>query len=160
MYYLKRHIPVELHTFDLKNFQRLPLWVVEYKSLQFIVRLVVGYMLFFYIGGCLLMFIVVSTSEEDVLAKSGHSSALGFSLFSSVMAFTNAGLSPRPSFRGSMDPSMLIIVDVLILAGNTMFPILLRWIIIYLNKVLFCFFLRERKKAVARLRCVDLCSCV
>jgi hypothetical protein len=54
-HYLKQHIPKELHTFDLKNFQRLTLWVVEYKSLQFVVRLVLMYQLFFYLGGAVLM---------------------------------------------------------------------------------------------------------
>lgn len=135
MHYLKRHIPVELHTFDLRNFQRLPLWVVEYKALQFIVRLVVAYMCFFYIGACVLLLTVVYNAPEDILGRAGHSTAFGYSLFTSVMAFTNAGLSPRPSFRGNMNPLCLMIVDMSILAGNTMFPILLRWIIIFLNKV-------------------------
>lgn len=63
-------------------------------------------------------------------------SALGFSAFTSVMAFTNCGLSLRPLWRGNgLHPLALPLVGALCLAGNTLAPILLRWVIILLNKV-------------------------
>jgi hypothetical protein len=40
----------------------------------------------------------------------------------------------RPSFNGRIKPLVLVFVDVLVLAGNTLFPVLLRWAIILLNK--------------------------
>lgn len=58
----------------------------------------------------------------------------GFSVFTSIMAFTNSGISLRPTFR-QVSPWLLLVVDVLCLAGNTFFPILLRWFIIFASKV-------------------------
>jgi Trk-type K+ transport system membrane component len=61
-------------------------------------------------------------------------SPLGFAAFTAVSAFSNCGLSLRPAFHGHINPSMLLVVNVLALAGNTFFPILLRWTLIFLSR--------------------------
>ena len=78
---------------------------------------------------------VLGFGEEKVKKGGGFQSAdpASFSIFTSIMAFTNAGIGLRPSFRG-VAPFVLVIVNGLVMAGNTFFPILLRWTIIALNK--------------------------
>jgi Trk-type K+ transport system membrane component len=146
MHYLKRHIPLDLDTFNISRFRRLPLWVVEYKSLQLIVVIVASYMSFFLAAGSLAFYVTIKWRGEDAtmndnLAPSSeqtNSSPMGFSIFMTVSAVTNCGYSLRPLFRsynrGShIEPAMLLIIDVLALAGNTCFPVFLRWIITSLS---------------------------
>ena len=148
MHYLKRHIPLDLDTFNVSRFSRLPLWVVEYKSLQVIVMIVASYIAIFLMMGILSFYVsILRFGEEftmyDALEPSVErttSSPLGFSVFMAVSAFTNCGLSLRPLFRSTnrgshIDPTMLFIVDMLALAGNTCFPVFLRWIITCLSYV-------------------------
>lgn len=99
MHHLQKSIPLDLRTFDLKNFKKLPLWVVEYKALQLVNRIVVAYCAFFYVAGtiCLYLVTVVYGSEAVVSTGgdgkgtdwSGHPG--GFAIFTAIMAFTNAG---------------------------------------------------------------------
>ena len=148
MHYLKRHIPLDLDTFNISRFSRLPLWVVEYKSLQVIVTIVAYYIIFFLVIGIFSFYVsIVRFGEEftmyDALDPSSEqttSSPFGFSVFMAVSAFTNCGLSLRPLFRSThrgshIDPSMLFLVDMLALAGNTCFPVFLRWIITCLSYI-------------------------
>ena len=75
---------------------------------------------------------VIGVPEDDsVSAWAEH--PVGFSAFTTVMAFTNAGISMRPSFNGTIHPLVLVVIDALVLAGNTLFPVLLRWAIVFLN---------------------------
>jgi Trk-type K+ transport system membrane component len=73
--------------------------------------------------------------EEHINKGDGFQAAdpVAFSFFTAIMAFTNAGIGLRPSFLG-VAPFLLVVVNVIVLAGNTFFPILLRWTIIALNK--------------------------
>ena len=99
MHHLEKSIPLDLRTFDLKNFKKLPLWVVEYKALQLVKRIVVGYCAFFYIAGTICLYLVtigygskavVSTGGDGIGTDwSGH--PWGFAAFTTIMAFTNTG---------------------------------------------------------------------
>lgn len=60
MHFLERHIPINLRTFTLSNFKVVPHWVVEYKALQFIFRLVLVYQLIFItIGACFIALLCI-----------------------------------------------------------------------------------------------------
>jgi hypothetical protein len=147
--YLSRAIPLDLRTFDLSNFDRVPFWVVEYKCLVLLTRLVVAYQVLFMACGALALWSLSATLIDGPLEGreegrggdvgggcGGAASPLGFAAFTSIMAFTNAGVSLRPVWRGGgADPALLPLVGALCLAGNTFWPILLRWTIIFMNKL-------------------------
>ena len=89
-----------------------------------------------------------------------RASPAGFAAFTSISAFANCGLSLRPNFRGApvffhlvggtmplklcalycllvagnVNLSVYLILDILCLAGNTLFPVLLRWTVIALSR--------------------------
>jgi len=143
MHYLQGYIPMDLRTFDLRKFRKVPLWVVEYKALQLIRNVVLFYVTFFLCFGVLAIWTCIyQYGEERVMYKPGEHvggewhavSPLSFSVFTAVMGFTNSGLSLRPTLRGGgMFPGLLAILDVLALAGNTFFPVLLRWSLVFLS---------------------------
>jgi len=65
MHYLKRHIPLDLDTFNISRFSRLPLWVVEYKSLQVIVTIVAYYIIFFLVIGIFSFYVSIVRFGEE-----------------------------------------------------------------------------------------------
>jgi hypothetical protein len=100
MHHLQKSIPLDLRTFDLKNFKRLPLWVVEYKALQLVARIVVGYCVWFYVVGTLGLYLAALGYGGDAVVSTGSNAGsgndwsghpLGFAAFTAIMAFTNTG---------------------------------------------------------------------
>jgi len=110
MYYLEARIPRNLRTFDLAKFKKLPLWIVEYKSLQIIIRIVAAYQVLFMGLGFLALWGAAEVLGDDKVLYDPdrqlgahhrtHASAAGFAAFTSVSAFANCGLGLRPDWRG------------------------------------------------------------
>ncbi|KAI9278115.1 cation transport protein-domain-containing protein [Sporodiniella umbellata] len=123
------------HKSELTKQQRYRLGGAEYQALDFLSRLVPAYYLFFIVGFGFIIRLYVSISPyvQSVL-KVNHWS---FSFFTSLAAFNNLGLSQvdesMEPFR--REPLMLVIVMVLVLAGNTAFALLLRLSIWIMYKV-------------------------
>ena len=104
---------------------QVPLWVLEYKSLQLILRVVVIYLVFFHLVGFAALYLcaVIYGGDEVMGAGPWEEHSSGFSAFTTVMAFANAGISIRPTFNGDrIAPLVLVILDALILAGKFSFP--------------------------------------
>lgn len=76
MYYLRKHIPADMRVYDLKKFERIPQWLVEYKSLQFLLRFVIGYQIVWYTFGIVGLWICASSS--DGVNQDPSSSNLGY----------------------------------------------------------------------------------
>lgn len=102
MHFLERHIPINLRTFTLSNFKVVPHWVVEYKALQFIFRLVLVYQfVFIMLGASFIALLCLWCGDERIIYEDKNglvASRSGFSLFTAIMAFTNSGISLRPTF--------------------------------------------------------------
>ena len=140
LFYLKRSIPLNMRTFNLRDYERLPSFVVEYKCLQLISRIAIAYMVIMYALGTILIYVAVMVAGKDETiydpqyTPPSFASPLGFAIFTSVSAFTNCGFSLRPTYRGNISPSILVVINFLSLSGNVFFPIFMRWIIIFLSR--------------------------
>ncbi|KAK3288446.1 hypothetical protein CYMTET_4078 [Cymbomonas tetramitiformis] len=125
-------------TFNLSNFRRVPEWVVEYKALVILFRVVLLYNLLVYLVYGLAMFLRIIFSQatrELVHETAPGTSILGWIVFHTVSAYCNVGFSLMPNALIPFDDQTFLkfCLCMLILHGNVGFPIVLRWIIILLN---------------------------
>lgn len=96
----------------------------EYFALCVIAELVLGYWLVVQICGWLFFWFIIYWITNESLP--------GYALFLATSAFHNAGLVTYPDgllFKHKGSSSLLFVVCVLIMLGNTCFPIALRWIV-------------------------------
>lgn len=116
---------------ELSEHDRLELGGVEYRALQALLYILIGYQLFWYIFG--IVFLVpyaYRTKTRDILheAQPGGLNPGWWAFFSTVTEFANGGLNVLNAnfipFSGM--PYILIIAGALALIGQTQFPIFLR----------------------------------
>ena len=131
---LHKVIPKDMRTFNLNNYKRVPEWLVEYKALVFLTRVCLLMMLFVYavygLGLCLYM------RGHAVLDESGaDGSSVFWAAFHVVSAYNNVGYAlMKTNFVGfGNDKFVVFCINMLILHGNVMYPIFLRWTIIWLS---------------------------
>ncbi|WWD17950.1 hypothetical protein CI109_102395 [Kwoniella shandongensis] len=104
---------------------------VEYRALRVLLYIVVGYFVFFQLAGFIIMapYIAAGNRYDNVFNEQPrHVRIPWFALFQSVSAFSNTGMSLCDT---SMIPFqrayvMIVVLIILIFAGNTAFPIFLR----------------------------------
>ncbi|KAF9690565.1 hypothetical protein EKO04_011512 [Ascochyta lentis] len=116
---------------ELSEHDRLELGGVEYRALQALLYMLIGYQLFWYTFG--VVFLVpyaYRTKTRDILheAQPGGLNPGWWAFFSTVTEFANGGLNVLNAnfvpFSGM--PYILIIAGALALLGQTQFPIFLR----------------------------------
>ena len=116
---------------ELSEHDRLELGGVEYRALQALLLILVGYQVFWYTFG--VVFLVpyaYRTKTRDILheAQPGGLNPGWWAFFSTVTEFANGGLNVLNAnfipFSGT--PYILIIAGALALIGQTQFPIFLR----------------------------------
>lgn len=121
---------------ELTREQRLRMGGEEYGALDFLARLVFAYYIFFTIGFGLVLriYVALSTYAQEVLQTSNANGPVNpwvFSFFTSLASFNNLGLIPLSEnmvpFQSA--PFMIFANIILILAGNTAYPLFLRLII-------------------------------
>ncbi|CAI0628034.1 unnamed protein product [Linum tenue] len=103
--------------------------IFEYKSVQFLCYVVLGYLVVIHILGVsvLSLYLALSSSARDVLREKGLKS-FTFSLFTTVSTFASCGFLPTNenmiAFRKNAIMQLILIPQVLF--GNTLFPPCLR----------------------------------
>ncbi|KAK7938066.1 potassium transport protein TRK1/TRK2 [Apiospora aurea] len=122
---------------DLTEEQREELGGIEYRSLKTLAVVVTGYFWGFWIFGllCLWPWIAVNNEPYSKIVEAAGASKAWWSFFTSNSAFTDLGFTltsdSMTSFNKARFP--LLIMSFLIIAGNTGFPILLRFSIWFVN---------------------------
>ena len=134
---LKKVIPPHLRTFDLAKYRRVPQWIVEYKALILLIRVVIVYQIAIYFIFILIIWARLSPDWESNDGTSGHCgcSAFEWAAFHGVSAYCNVGLSiTSDSMVGIRDiGTVSFALCMLVLCGNVLFPMFIRWIIIALS---------------------------
>eukprot|EP01050_Picozoa_sp_SAG11_P002062 SAG11_NODE_100_length_16863_cov_12.374911_4_plen_430_part_00 len=129
---LRRALPPELVGRDLKDFHRVPQWLVEYKAMRLCMVVVLSYQAFFY-GACgMLLYTMLKLDDEAasiVMSTEKGPSLEWYTIFTVVSAYCNCGFSLLDTSFVLFDekPAVLICVEVLILAGNVLLPVLLHF---------------------------------
>ncbi len=125
---------------ELSEHDRLELGGVEYRALQALLFILIGYQVFWYaLGVVFLMPYAYRTRTRDILreAQPGGLNPGWWAFFSTVTEFANGGLNVLNAnfvpFSGM--PYILIIAGALALVGQTQFPILLRLTIWTMKKL-------------------------
>jgi len=140
--YLRQVIPRNYRTFNLNNFKRVPEWLVEYKALVYLVRivLVTNLIVYLFYGGLLYYFLTSTEDSMAVLSNTDNTAAAAntpfyWTLFHTISAYNNCGFSLQRDSFASFDSNLGILycLNMLVLHGNVLFPIFLRWIIIWLS---------------------------
>lgn len=123
---------------DLSQSQREELGGIEYRSLKSLAVILVSYYWFWSILGyiCLVPWIIRTNFYGEVVdAVSQNRTWWGF--FTATSSFNDVGFTLTPdsmvSFQTAIFP--LLLMSFLILIGNTAFPIMLRWIIWLVSKI-------------------------
>jgi len=141
--YLRQVIPRNYRTFNLNNFKRVPEWLVEYKALVYLARIVIFTNLLVYLvyGGLLYYSLTSSDDSMAVLSDPDNNTAAAantpgyWTLFHTISAYNNCGYSLQRDSFASFDSNVGILysLNMLVLHGNVLHPIILRWIIIGLS---------------------------
>ncbi|GMH66299.1 hypothetical protein TL16_g04398 [Triparma laevis f. inornata] len=139
---LRQVIPKNYRTFNLNKFKRVPEWLVEYKSLVYLVRIVVVTNIVVYLFYGSILYTIVTTNEDAQRILSLPTTASGSSpaywtVFHVISAYNNCGYALMPnSFEDFANvPSVYFCLNMLILHGNVMYPVVLRWTIILLSAI-------------------------
>ncbi|KAL1651105.1 hypothetical protein SLS61_005623 [Didymella pomorum] len=124
---------------ELSEHDRLELGGVEYRALQALLYILIGYQLFWYTFGTIFLVpYAYRTKTRDILreAQPGGLNPGWWAFFSTVTEFANGGLNVLNAnfipFSGM--PYILIIAGALALVGQTQFPIFLRFTIWIMKK--------------------------
>ena len=127
----KPHLDSRGRFLELSEHDRLELGGVEYRALQALLFILIGYQLFWYLFGIVFLVPYAYRSRtQDILreAQPGGLNPGWWAFFSTVTEFSNGGLNVLNAnfipFSGS--PYILIIAGALALVGQTQFPIFLR----------------------------------
>ncbi|KAF3038619.1 hypothetical protein E8E12_002486 [Didymella heteroderae] len=135
----KPHLDSKGRFLELSEHDRLELGGVEYRALQALLYILIGYQLFWYTFG--VVFLVpyaYRTKTREILrdAQPGGLNPGWWAFFSTVTEFANGGLNVLNAnfipFSGM--PYILIIAGALALVGQTQFPIFLRFTIWIMKK--------------------------
>eukprot|EP00756_Hemistasia_phaeocysticola_P058966 Hpha_TRINITY_DN35654_c0_g1::TRINITY_DN35654_c0_g1_i1::g.68665::m.68665 len=141
VFYLRRILPEQSggKSYDLRLYRRVPQTVVEYKALVILLRLVLLYQLVVYVlfGGLILIYLAAHSGAHHTATSGSGGGILAWSVFHTISAYNNAGFSTMPDSMGSfvVHPFLLFCIMMLVLAGNVLLPVFLRWTVVLLNAV-------------------------
>ena len=127
----------EAVTFDLRNYKRVPEWLVEYKALLILQRVILAYHAACYLvyGGLIAAYVARVPSARRAATADVAAAPLPWAAFHALSAFNNVGFSlQRDGFTGfARHPALLYLVMGLVLHGNVLYPPCVRWIIVGLS---------------------------
>lgn len=131
------HISRNSQFHHLSEKERLALGSTEYKAVQLLSWLVPTYSFLFQVLGCLGLGAYVANNRASVARENGLN-PWWVGSFNAVSAFNNCGMSLLDANMVAFQTSiyMLMTMGLLILAGNTCYPIFLRLIVWTLLKLL------------------------
>lgn len=112
--------------------------VLEFLSVESLLLLIPFYFFFFQLSAFFLLTVFfLANSDARAILDSYGVNCVWFSLFHSVSAFNNAGFSLLPTnlIPFDRDPFVLLIHSILIVAGNTGYPVFLRAILWCARKI-------------------------
>ncbi|KAI8932288.1 hypothetical protein NX059_010484 [Plenodomus lindquistii] len=125
---------------DLSEQDRMELGGVEYRALQALLLILIGYQVFWYVLGIIFLVPYAYRGHIQSVLREAQPGGLNpgwWAFFCTVTEFANGGLNVLNSnfipFSGY--PYILIIAGLLAFAGQTQFPIFLRFLIWGLKKV-------------------------
>ncbi|KAH6706528.1 cation transport protein-domain-containing protein [Leptodontidium sp. MPI-SDFR-AT-0119] len=123
--------------YNLGEAERERLGGVEYKAIQLLSVIVPLYFILWQLLGCLGIGAYVANNRADTTRKNGLN-PFWVGAFNAVSAFNNSGMSLLDANMVAFQTSiyMLITMGLLILAGNTCYPIFLRLLIWTLLKLI------------------------
>ena len=145
VFYLRSTIPKKFRRLNLNSFKQVPEWLVEYKALIFLTKIVMAINALVYLCYGTLLYLLITGSESNMkvlidekeTAAAVDGSAVYWTAFHTVSAYNNCGFSLQKHsfthFSGS--GGVLFVINMLVLHGNVLHPIFLRWIIIMLSAV-------------------------
>ncbi|KAF3939158.1 hypothetical protein ABW19_dt0206928 [Dactylella cylindrospora] len=141
--------PPRINRGDLDQQQRFLLGGVEYRAVYLLSLIVPAYFILWQLISCLSVGGWIAAYKSDVTLANGLN-PWWVGAFNVVSAFNNSGMSLLDANMVAFQDSYYVIVtmSLLILAGNTCFPIFLRLIIWTLSKVLSESKFGETKKAL------------
>ncbi|RKF62848.1 Low-affinity potassium transport protein [Golovinomyces cichoracearum] len=118
----------QFHSLSLE--ERECLRCVEYKSVKFLGYVVIAYYIIWQIYGCIALGAYISYRYPDVAHESGLN-PWWIGIYLAVSGFNNSGISLLDSSVVPFKDSSFILLSmsILMLAGNTAYPIFLRWIL-------------------------------
>lgn len=136
----KPHLDSKGRFMELSEHDRLELGGVEYRALQALLFILIGYQMFWYtMGTVFLVPYAYRSSTRTILqdAQSGGVNPGWWAFFAAVTEFANGGLNLLNSnfmpFSGK--PFVLLVAGALAFLGQTQFPIFLRLTILVMKKM-------------------------
>lgn len=136
----KPHLDARGRFLALSEHDRLELGGVEYRALQALLFILVGYQLFWYLFGMVFLIPYAYRARTREILREAQPGGLNpgwWAFFSTVTEFANGGLNVLNAnfipFSGM--PYILIIAGALALVGQTQFPIFLRFTIWTMKKM-------------------------
>lgn len=136
---LRRALPREdgAVTFDLRKYRLVPEWLVQYKALCFLLRIVIFYHVVVYLvyGGLLAVLIATTPAARRASREAVVTTPVAWATFHSISAFNNVGFTLQHNgFESLSDqPAVLFATGMLVLHGNVLYPACIRWIIVALS---------------------------
>jgi len=123
--------------YDLSEADRIRLGGAEYKAIAFLSWVVPTYFFMWQLLGCLACGAYVNNYYANTTEENGIN-PFWTGAFNAVSAFNNSGMSLLDANMTSFDTAvyLLITMGLLILAGNTMYPVFLRWIVWTIRQML------------------------
>lgn len=136
LYRLSRIIPADA-SLSLHSYNRIPLWLVEFQSLKYLLYIVLAYQLVVYVvmGSLLALLTAESHQNRGAVDTDTDGSVLWFAVFSTISAFNNVGFSTLSDSFEKTTSGLNTVLAIIVLCGNVMFPIFLRWIIVFMSSV-------------------------
>jgi len=123
--------------YDLSESDRLRLGGTEYKAIVFLSWVVPIYFFLWQLLGCLACGAYVDNYYARTTEQNGIN-PFWTGAFNAVSAFNNSGMSLLDANMTAFNHAiyLLITMGLLILAGNTMYPVFLRWIVWTIKQIL------------------------
>jgi hypothetical protein len=123
--------------YDLSESDRIRLGGTEYKAIVFLSWLVPIYFILWQLLGCLACGAYVNNYYASTTEKNGIN-PFWTGAFNAVSAFNNSGMSLLDANMTVFNKAvyLLLTMGLLILAGNTMYPVFLRWIVWTIRQIL------------------------
>jgi len=123
--------------YDLSESDRFRLGGTEYKAIVFLSWVVPIYFFLWQLIGCLACGAYVNNYYASTTEQNGIN-PYWTGAFNAVSAFNNSGMSLLDANMTAFNTAiyLLITMGLLILAGNTMYPVFLRWIVWTIRQML------------------------
>lgn len=129
----------KIATFDLRRYRLVPEWLVEYKALVFLLRIILCYhaVVYIFYGTILACYVAFVPPARHSALHDSDATPGAWACFTVITSFNNVGFTlQNDGFAKLHDkPVALLAVGMLVLHGNVLYPACLRWIVVWLSAV-------------------------